>query len=471
MAEPTIGLVGVGGCVPRYRLSGKALAQVWGGGASGERAVANYDEDALTMATEAALDAMAGRESSRVGACFFASTSAPYVEKSNATLLATVVDLPIAVLTADITGSLRSGTTALRLALNAAAAGSVREALVAAGDMRPVAPGGELEPLLGDGAGAAVVGRDGVIASFAGGFAVSHEFTDVWRNDGDRYVTALPDATFVKSYGLDRHIPEAITGLLERTGRKKEDIAKLVLYGPDARTHAALVRQLKFPDSAMPKESVIGRAGNTGTASCLLGLAAALEEARPHDQILVVSYGNGAEALLFEATDALASYRASRPVSQQLAAGRPLASYGKLLRFRRHVETEVIRAFSSVPTAVREERQNFRLYGQKCSDCGAVSYPRRHLCWKCSSTRLAEHKLGRRGRVFTFTKDHLVPSPDPPTVMVAADLEGGARFYAQLTDCDPGIGTFEMPVELTFRRIHEGEDYVNYFWKFRPASV
>jgi len=26
-----------------------------------------------------------------------------------------------------------------------------------------------------------------------------------------------------------------------------------------------------------------------------------------------------------------------------------------------------------------------------------------------------------------------------------------------------------MPVELTFRRIHEGDDYVNYFWKFRPA--
>src|SRR5262249_910861 len=243
MAEPTIGLVGVAGYVPRYRLSGNALApalaQGWGGAAGGERSVANYDEDALTMATEAALDAMAGRESSRVGACFFASTSAPYVEKSNATLLATVVDLPIAVLTADITGSLRSGTTALRLALDAVAAGSVREALVPAGEMRPVAPGGELEPLLGDGVGAAVVGRDGVIATFAGGFAVSREFTDVWRNDGDRYVTALPDATFVKSYGLDRHIPEAITGLLERTGRKKEDIAKLVLYGPDARTHAA----------------------------------------------------------------------------------------------------------------------------------------------------------------------------------------------------------------------------------------
>ncbi|MBI4256260.1 MAG: OB-fold domain-containing protein, partial [Candidatus Rokubacteria bacterium] len=52
----------------------------------------------------------------------------------------------------------------------------------------------------------------------------------------------------------------------------------------------------------------------------------------------------------------------------------------------------------------------------------------------------------------------------------SADLEGGGRFFAQLTDCDPAAVGFEMPVELCFRRIHEGEDYVNYFWKFRPAT-
>ena len=76
---------------------------------------------------------------------------------------------------------------------------------------------------------------------------------------------------------------------------------------------------------------------------------------------------------------------------------------------------------------------------------------------------------GSRGKVFTFTKDHLVPNPDPPTVMVSADLEGGGRFYAQLTECDPAAVGFEMPVELCFRRIHEGEGLINYFWKFRPA--
>src|SRR3989442_494150 len=270
MAVRTVGLTSVGGYVPRYRLSGKSLAQVWGAGGGGERAVANYDEGTLTIGCEAAPNAIGGR-----------------------------------------------------------------------------------------GGGAALVGADGVIASFEGAFTVSHEFTDFWRNDGDRYVQALPDMTFIKSHGLDKHLPEAIDGVLQKTGRKREDIAKLVLYGPDARTHAALVRQLRFPETAMPREPVIVRAGNTGAAACLLGLAAALEEVKPHDHILVVSYGNGAEALLFEATDAIAAYRPARPVAQQLAAGRPLTHYGKLLRFRRHVETEVIRSFSSVPTMVRDERQHF----------------------------------------------------------------------------------------------------------------
>ncbi|MBI4560480.1 MAG: hydroxymethylglutaryl-CoA synthase [Candidatus Rokubacteria bacterium] len=463
------GIVSVGAYIPRYRLSGKTLGQVWGGGGSSERAVANYDEDSLTMAVQAALNCLGGRDRSKIGACLFASTSPPYLEKSNATLLATVADLGAEVITADIGGSLRCGTTALQLAVDLVKAGTAHQALVAASDVRPAAPGSEMEALLGDGAAAVLLGDQDMIATFEGGYAVSHEFSDVWRNAGDRYLQMSPDMTFVKAYGLDTHIPEAVEGLLKKTGRKREDIAKVVLYAPDARLHAALSRQLKFSESTMLKEPVIGKAGNTGSASTLLGLASALEEAKPHDQILVVAYGAGAEALLFQVTEKIAGASFAQPVTAQLAASRPLLHYGKFLRFRRHVETEVIKAFSSLPTMLREERQNLRLYGQKCGDCGAVSYPRRHLCWKCSSKNLADYKLSRRGKVFTFTKDYLIPSPDPPTVMVAADLEGGGRFYAQLTDSDPAQVTFEMPVELTFRRIHEGEELVNYFWKFRPA--
>src|SRR3990172_9263977 len=131
MADAKLGLLSVGACVPRYRLTGKLLAQVWGSG-GGERAVANYDEDALTMACEAALDAVAGRDTGRIGACFFASTSAPYVEKSNATLVATVADLGAELVRSEVGGSLRSGTTALRLALPAGRAGTAAPALAGA---------------------------------------------------------------------------------------------------------------------------------------------------------------------------------------------------------------------------------------------------------------------------------------------------------------------------------------------------
>src|SRR5262249_16884404 len=202
-------------------------------------------------------------------------------------------------LTADIGGSLRCGTTALRLALDSVKAGSTVRALVAAADLRPGAPGTAGGGQIGDGAAAVRRGDGDGIASFEGASAAGHDCTDVWRLEGDRYLNVLPDMTFVKAYGLDKHIAEAVEGLLKTTGRKREDIAKLVLYAPDARAHAALVRQLKLAESAMPKEPVIGRAGNTGSAACLLGLAAVLEEAKPGDQILVVSYGSGAEALLF----------------------------------------------------------------------------------------------------------------------------------------------------------------------------
>jgi len=464
-----IGIAAIGGYIPRYRLTGALLASVWGAASgAGERAVANYDEDSLTMACEAALNALHGRDQRKIGACFLASTTPPYLEKSSAAILASVVDLAHDVFTADLGGSLRCGTTALRLALDAVKASSTTQALVAASDMRPVAPGSAEELQLGDGAASVVVADGEVIATFEGAYATTREFSDVWRAQGDRYLNVLPDMAFVKGYGLDVHIPEAVDGVLKATGRKREDIAKLVLYAPDARTHAALVRPLGLPERAMPKETVIRRAGNTGAASCLLGLAAALEECRPGDQILVVSYGSGAEALVFQCTDRVSRGPVHRHVSAQLAAGRPLTHYGKLLSFRRHVETEVIRAFTSVPTLVREEKQDLRLYGQKCAECGAVSYPRRHLCWQCSSARLADYKVSRRGKVFTFAKDHLVPNPDPPTVMVSADLDGGGRFYAQLTDCDPGAVDFEMPVELCFRRLHEGEGLINYFWKWRP---
>src|SRR5262245_35771714 len=464
-----IGITGFGVHIPRYRLSGQTLAAVWGGSGGGERAVANHDEDSLTMAVEASLAALAERDGQGLGGVMLATTTPPYAEKSSAALLAAVVDAGRNLFATDLGGSLRAGTTGLRLALDAVAAGSAREVLVAAADIRPAPPGGDLEPVLGDGAAAVVVGEgDAVLARFEAAYSVTHEFSDVWRKADARF-PEQGDPTFVRAYGYEKLIPEAVESLLSRAGLKRQAVATVACYAPDARLAPGIRRALKFPDSAMLRLPLLAMVGNTGTASPLLALAAALEEAQAGDRVLVVGYGSGADALLFQATERLEQRDRSQGVTAQLRAGRPLTHYGKLLQFRRLVESEVVRAFTGLPVMQREERQDLRLYGQKCAACGAIQYPRRHLCWQCSGKDLGEHRLGRRGRVFTFTRDHLVPSPDPPTVMAAADLDGGGRFYTQMTDVDPATVDIGTPVELTFRRFHEGGELVNYFWKFRPV--
>src|SRR5262249_2558774 len=72
-----IGILSAGGHVPRYRLTAKTLGAVWGAGGTGERAVANYDEDSLTMAVEASLNAPHGRHAPSHRAWLPAPTSPP----------------------------------------------------------------------------------------------------------------------------------------------------------------------------------------------------------------------------------------------------------------------------------------------------------------------------------------------------------------------------------------------------------
>ena len=78
------GISSVGAYIPKYRLPRSVFAQAWGsGGGAGERAVASYDEDTLSLAVNAAVDALNAQGRDDVDAVFFASTTAPYKEKSS----------------------------------------------------------------------------------------------------------------------------------------------------------------------------------------------------------------------------------------------------------------------------------------------------------------------------------------------------------------------------------------------------
>jgi 3-hydroxy-3-methylglutaryl CoA synthase len=81
----TIGIIDFGTYIPHYRVSRAAMGEAWQLQQAkplliGERAVAGFDEDCVTMATEAGLHALTGQDEQQVDAVYFASTTAQFGE-------------------------------------------------------------------------------------------------------------------------------------------------------------------------------------------------------------------------------------------------------------------------------------------------------------------------------------------------------------------------------------------------------
>ena len=83
-----------GAYIPFHRLKREEIGRAWEAGPlRGEKAVANFDEDSITMAVEAGQDCLKGIERDSIDALYFASTTAPYKEKQSAAIVAAALDL------------------------------------------------------------------------------------------------------------------------------------------------------------------------------------------------------------------------------------------------------------------------------------------------------------------------------------------------------------------------------------------
>jgi len=470
-----VGIRSFGAYIPMQRLQFSAIA---GGGrkvasGGGEKAVAYFDEDAVTMGVAAATDCLRGIDRSDIGALLFASTSYPYKEKQAASVIAKALDLRRDTATADLGGSLRAGTSAVRAALDAVKAGTAKNVLVIASDCRVAAPRSPLERSVGDGAAALLIGDQDVAAAVEGHHTISDEIIDVWRLDSDPFVHTWEDR-FVVEHGYRATVVEAGKGLLAKLGRTAKDFTKAALYGPDARSHAAAARALGFDPKTQVQDAFFGRLGNTGVAFAPMLLVAALENARPGDSCLVVSYGDGADALAVRATDAIKRLSDRRGVRWHLERRTELADYDKFLRYR-HLETTEHdrRAGGGVSATIhfRDRNEDISFHGQRCRKCGQEQFPFQRVCFTCyarddfDEVRLAD----RTGKVLSHTFDFFAGSPDPPLIVAMVEAEGGARVYLQMTDASPKEAKLDLPVEFTFRKIHEYGGTPNYFWKCTPV--
>ena len=463
-----IGITRLATYFPRHRLDRALIAKAWGGRASGTRTVAGVDEDALTMAVEAGAACLGAGDARAIDALYFASTSAPYHEKQVASFVGTALDARRDLVVADFAGSTRAGLSALRAALDAVAAGSVGTALVTVADARLAEPESDLEPIVGDGAAAALVGRDGVIAELVASASVAEEFTHLYRTDVQRYVQ-VSDARFGTQYGYAVVVPEAVQAALAKAGVAAKTIAKLVLAAPDARAATDAAKKIGCDPATQLVPGLVAEAGVLGAPDPLVLLSRALETAQAGDIVVVAAYGEGADAFVFRVTPALVTARPT-PIAERMARPVAVASYEKYLKSRNVIPVDY--QGEPFPTYLewKELKQDIRLYGSRCEACGLVQYPMAQVCLGCKAReRMVDHKLGRHGAVFTYTIDHLAPVAEHPMPMLVIDLDGGGRVYLQGTDTAEGEITVGTRVALTFRRLHESGGNRNYYWKARPA--
>jgi 3-hydroxy-3-methylglutaryl CoA synthase len=443
--------------IPRHSISRAEIAAAWARSAvPGTKAVANFDEDAITMAQSAAwpLRHSAGR-------LYFASTTSPSLQGSPAALIAAFSDLPRAAVTADFAHSLRCGTGALRAAFESVESGRSRSAVVVAADRRDGAPESAEEMSFGDGAAALAVGAERVIAKLIGVASISDEFPDEWRRDSDQEVrSAASRFTLERGYVSNML---AVGRELMREG----PISRAVITSPDRGAHLAVAKSLGISEQCV-EDIGYDQVGVTGAAMPLMLLARALDRAAPGDRILLLAHGDGADAFVFEVTPEIANLRRPRACFESRRSVYPTYQvYRKLREFLRNTDEAEL----STVRWNHDETQNVRLHGARCSQCGTMQFPIPKVCVHCRATvGLVEKPLARTGSLYTFTKDTLYGGPVQPIVMAVVSLDDGARFLCQMTDVNEQEVTIGMRVEMVVRRMKGSPSTNYYYWKCRPVQ-
>jgi hydroxymethylglutaryl-CoA synthase len=479
-----VGILSFGAHIPRLRLQRKAIAaaNAWfnpalRGQAKGERAMANWDEDAVTMGVEAARDCLVGFDRGSVSALYLASTTHPFDDRQTASIAAGALHLRQGLRSLDAGGSLRAGTSALATALAASATdGNV---LVIAGEHRQARAASPQEMQYGDGGAALLIGSGQPVASLVASYSETVDFVPQFRAR-DRAHDYAWEERWIRDEGYLKIVPRTIGALLKAAGTDAASVSAFCLPCTLSRVVPGITKRVGIPDAAI-RDNLAAVCGDTGAAHPLVMLAQALEDAKPGDLILVASFDGGADALLFRVTDAIGSLPARRGVKGSLAHRKEENVYQRYLAFNDLIALERgMRAEADKGTPLsllyRNREMVTSLMGGRCRNCGTMQYPRGRYCvnpnCKALDSQDDEPFAERRATVMSYTADQLTYCPDPPAYYGMVQFDGGGRMMTDFTDVDEGGVEVGTPMRMTFRikDVDTARGFVRYFWKAAPVA-
>ena len=223
------------------------------------------------------------------------------------------------------------------------------------------------------------------------------------------------------------------------------------------------------------QEPFFDKLGNTGTAFSPMLLVAALEEAKPGDKILVASYGDGADVLLFKVTDKIKNIKGKWGIKRSLAS-KMLIRPDEYRAYREFAATDPEKFGGASASVIARERDAiYALQGVKCLKCGTVQYPPQRICTKCHTKDNFEPYsfADKKGKVFTFTLKYGgdIPAFARPGVDTMVDFAGGGRALFGMTDMIADKVKVGMDVEMSFRTLGVGGGIHNYYWRCMPPRL
>ncbi|MFH1394017.1 MAG: hydroxymethylglutaryl-CoA synthase [Candidatus Micrarchaeota archaeon] len=340
------GIVGYGAYIPVYRIKTAEIAKVWAeeperiekGLGILEKAVGGLDEDAATIAVEAARNAMARGdiEPEELKALYVGSESHPYAVKPTATIVAEAIGATPNLTAADLEFACKAGTAGMQMVLGMVDGGMIKYGMSIGADTAQGRPGDALEYSAASGGAAFIAGPDKEsLAIVEDTFSFTTDTPDFWRRQHADYPSHGGRFTGAPAYF--KHVSGATDGLLEKTGTKVGDYDYVVFHQPNAKFPLQIAKKMGIPTEKLKTGLLTPVVGNTYSGAAMLGLTAVLDEAKPGSRILMTSFGSGAgsDSFSITVTDRIEGARNKATTTREYVGRKKYIDYSTYLKYRR----------------------------------------------------------------------------------------------------------------------------------------
>jgi hydroxymethylglutaryl-CoA synthase len=263
------------------------------------------------------------------------SESHPYAVKPSSTIVAEAIGATPSVQAADLEFACKAGSEAVVAGIGIVGSGMGRYVLAVGMDTAQGRPGDALEFTAASGGAAFLLGpAEESLAVYEGMLSHVTDTPDFWRRAHAYYPSHGHRFTGEPAYF--EHITSAARRLMEEMGTAPADYAHAVFHQPNTKFPQRVGQMLGFRPEQIKLGLLVSSIGNTYAGSSLIGLAAILDEARPGDRVLMVSFGSGAgsDAFSIRVTERIQETRGRAPTTRQYIARRKEVDYATYTRYR-----------------------------------------------------------------------------------------------------------------------------------------